>query len=81
VNRFKEHKDAMVAIEKMNNFPLAGREVRLLILFSFLDSLLTRNDVYRSKSDSSLIVALLSTSTLLVLKNPICNKKNKVSWQ
>lgn len=69
----------MVAIEKMNNFPLAGREVRPLFPLSFLDSLLTRDDGRRSKLDSSLIVALLSTSTLLVLKNPICNKKNKVS--
>ncbi|GAA5846349.1 hypothetical protein JCM9279_001337 [Rhodotorula babjevae] len=27
--KFKEHKDAMVAIEKMNNFPLAGREIKV----------------------------------------------------
>ncbi|BGP25795.1 Phosphatidylinositol-3-phosphatase SAC1 [Rhodotorula toruloides] len=27
--KFKKHEDAMVAIEKMNNFPLAGREIKV----------------------------------------------------
>lgn len=30
VRRFKRHEDAMTAIEKMNNFQLAGREVRYM---------------------------------------------------
>lgn len=48
-DRFKEHKDAMVAIEKMNNFPLAGREVssRLLALVWLSDKVIADSLFHR----------------------------------